>query len=644
MVMTAQATASRGSPALQNHLLHRISAGVFFGWTLLMLLPVVPVIGPDPRERSWSFLLHEAFLWRLDFGRDFVFTYGPLGFITGDFHPATYLLALGTWTLILAAYAASLWHLTARSSDSSVIATALLFLIVAFTAYWPPATVLLLLPGIIYFVIRDPEAPALLRHSLAVALALVALTKFSVFSLVFVAIGAAAAEKLSRRSFPVEIVTFATALAAFWVVTGQALTSFVPYVRNSLELSAGYADAMQIPPPRFHDPLLPFVLSSLLFWVGSSALEMRRDRLRGLVFAAATAAMHLINLKGAFVRPDRTHTTAGYLVLALMQVAYWGSIRGELQWRTVYRTVAQVLAAAGLAVALAICFDFPSGGGVGVLLDQPSIAYERARVAMQFSTDRSEAKASFDAWMARMRESYPLRRIHGGADAMPSLQPVLIAHGVTLAMRPVFESYVAYTPGLQRLNVQRLRGSKAARTILFDVWPADDRFPASEDGASWPDLASRYDVTGTSGRFLVLERRARPRQTSMRLLTRIAGRIGEPVRIPPATGPVFMSAGVTRSAGGAVRNAVYRSEPLRITAVTASGTKSWRLVAGCAESGFVVSPLIENREDFAAFVRGWSGRPVISIAVDTADASGRRDWDREIRFAFYEMSDVAPSR
>ena len=41
-------------------------------------------------DDAWIQMLHMAFVERLQFGRDIVFTFGPWGFLYGGYHPATH--------------------------------------------------------------------------------------------------------------------------------------------------------------------------------------------------------------------------------------------------------------------------------------------------------------------------------------------------------------------------------------------------------------------------------------------------------------------------------------------------------------------------------------------------------------------------
>jgi hypothetical protein len=65
----------------------------------LRFLPIPPHFPSAELDASWRSALHYAAINRFAWGRDLVFTTGPLGFLfTGMFWPQTYLQMLGYWT------------------------------------------------------------------------------------------------------------------------------------------------------------------------------------------------------------------------------------------------------------------------------------------------------------------------------------------------------------------------------------------------------------------------------------------------------------------------------------------------------------------------------------------------------------------
>src|SRR4051812_1810518 len=62
----------------------------------------VPLVQRDPETQwlGWMYALNIAHIKGLAFGRDVMFTYGPLGFAWIGYHPATFALLVAFWTVV----------------------------------------------------------------------------------------------------------------------------------------------------------------------------------------------------------------------------------------------------------------------------------------------------------------------------------------------------------------------------------------------------------------------------------------------------------------------------------------------------------------------------------------------------------------
>ena len=85
----------------------------------------------------------------------------------------------------------------------------------------------------------------------------------------------------------------------------------------------------------------------------------------------------------------------------------------------------------------------------------------------------------------------PDLQVHCSADVYPLSQTAVLASGLTCQPRPVFQSFSAYTPKLAEMSAAHLRSERVPDHILFDVWSIDDRFAARDDSLSSPDLEDR---------------------------------------------------------------------------------------------------------------------------------------------------------
>jgi hypothetical protein len=174
-----------------------------------------------------------------------------------------------------------------------------------------------------------------------------------------------------------------------------------------------------------------------------------------------------------------------------------------------------------------------------------------------------------------------------------------IAHGLRPTSRPVFQSYSAATPALAERNAAWLRGPEAPPAVLFDVWGLDGRLPAFDDGLSWLELLTRYDVVDTSPGMLVLRRAAFPRHYAMSPPSESTIRMGEPVPILSLPGQLMWARlEVQPTLAGRLLAALYKLPPIALEVRERGQWQTFRLVTS-ARAGFLLSPIVTDRATFA---------------------------------------------
>jgi hypothetical protein len=205
------------------------------------------------------------------------------------------------------------------------------------------------------------------------------------------------------------------------------------------------------------------------------------------------------------------------------------------------------------------------------------------------------------------------------------------------------QSLVAYTPELQELNAAFLRSeaslpgmgerSRPPAKILFQLAPIDDHLPAMEDGRSWPELLTRYDVAEVQWSFVLLKRAAAPRPWRLEPLADLPLRFGETLPLAGMTNTSGASAlwatlDINKTLLGAIASALYKPPTLWLSVFTRDGAcVRYRVAPGMAASGFVLSPVVQNPKGFAELARG-GGLPdladkrVEAVALTAETGSG----------------------
>ena len=213
------------------------------------------------------------------------------------------------------------------------------------------------------------------------------------------------------------------------------------------------------------------------------------------------------------------------------------------------------------------------------------------------------------------------------------------------------QSYSAWTPELAEMNAAFLRGEHAPENILFSIYPIDGRFPAGDDGLSWPDLLTRYDVVSTTTNgFLLLKRSAAPRSFQKILLQDSVIAFDSPAPVPSAhDGPIWAEIQINQSTFGKILSALYKPPQVSLQVATADGRVwTYRLIPGIARAGFLVSPFIGDTRSFARLAApnhadALDGLQVTSLAVFVGDNAGPGPcFQAPIRMRLYRLEFSAP--
>jgi hypothetical protein len=202
--------------------------------------------------------------------------------------------------------------------------------------------------------------------------------------------------------------------------------------------------------------------------------------------------------------------------------------------------------------------------------------------------------------MTEIRSKNPLPELAGAVDAYPHDDAVALAYGLDLRPRPVFQSYMAYTPRLARANADFLLSADAPEWILFRISTINGRLPALDDATSWPRLMTRYRVTAEAGAYAVLQRRQRPLSWHLEQLAHVDTTTGSTVAVPPASdGPIWARIDVETTRRDALVGALLVPPVIGVGVALSDGKQfTHRLVPALAREGFLLSPLVENTADF----------------------------------------------
>jgi hypothetical protein len=596
--------------ALTNTLAKWLAAATSLVFAFSRFLPSGHAGGYSLVDDSWIQMLHMAFAERLQFGRDLVFTFGPWGFLYGGYNPATYSISVIVWAVLAAVFWWAAWRVVTHFFKNPLVCWLWMMAFIGLASISPflnmdvrlTAWPLLLL--LLHFSLEERPF-TVIQAMLVVSLGLVSLIKHSIFTIAVVTVLIIAADNVLRqRRFPWIMLAFAGSVLFFWVLAGQQLTWFGVSLRGASEIVTGYTEAMMWQQPTDKVDIVRFWEVAIAVGALVGYVVCKRHRFFGLLPLLGFAFILFAAFKHGYVRHDGHEVAATNLLLLaafLWLPAAWCLVWQRSRWLVPAVLLPLIFAAPLASLSLK---RYASVGLFSVLAQQLSVRnlLEPAKIFRQFLEDRQHSFRLYKAYAAILRAAFPNLNIHGTADIYPLSQTLALPQGLTCRPRPIFQSYSVYTPRLAEMNAAHLRSDRAADHILFDVWTIDGRFASQDDSLSWPELLTRYDIKRMAGQYILMEKSVTPRQYELTPISERVARFDEGIEIPSMIGgPIWVRIDIRRSFWGKVVAMLYRPAAVSLSVSSRSGRGySGRLLSAVARTGFLLSPVIENRQSFFA--------------------------------------------
>lgn len=601
----------------------------------VLYVPLAPRLPTPGLDASWMYALNEGIARHLVFGRDIVFTFGPLASAyTRQFHPATLsimdissaLIALSMWAGVLLAFARR-WALS-------------FLLIIVVIAPFEIRDAAFTMPEFLFFVacvrVSLPEQDAYHLPVNSRTVMLLALASLSIGLVPLVKgsfAGVAATQALlgiiallcGRRLHIAALVVVvpAVAMIAAWTWCGQPVEALPAFFIAQSPIISGYAEAMSYPGPK--GAVAYYVIASVIL----TACIWRTWKLPRLFRAIAmlgTVLYLFISFKAGFIRQDAHTIIAGG---ALLLVTIWAASLVNVRTAIVLMAISAICAYSVL----------PRQYSPRALRDVSIESYRSMVGAALHPPTPDDLRAAFRAANQAIAAQSPLPKTLGTVDVYPDDLSTIFANGLTWSGRPVFQSYSAYTPVLEAANAQHLLGATAPDTVFFEIAPIDGRLASLEEASSWPILRSRYAISEVGPRYIVMKRQRPVVLADPTLLSEGPFLLNAPIPVPHSDQPVLAKVGIGQSLAGRVLSTLFRSPTMQIELTLDNGTVvTRRYIPAMGTTGFIVSPFVESNESFVRLAKDDANQLRVTSVRFVSNTPWF--WTRQFRVEFLGLGPV----
>ena len=594
---------------------------------------------PSPSlDSSWSGALAYLFVHRFHAGTDYVFTYGPLGFLlTAYFDPRTFWMK---WLFEVLLKGIVVWEIARLARVVGSPARACVPLLVAAGAF-----AFAIYPGFVYttdafaylvFVVLA-AAPAVDRkYSLpraAVTVAIVAVLSLAKSTLTVLALPAVVLCALrfaaqGRPAIQSPALWFPAVWLALWFAAGQGIRNIVPFFAGSAAVASGYAEAMATSYQAYRNEAIPVAVAAVALLGFLVALRIQADawqeskidkretviRIGYLLFLAAVA---LIAWKHGWTRGGN-HSLIFLLTLASAAAFVFAVLPAGA--KPLARN-----AVLGGAAALALLSAWRGDEGwFQTSAKHPPLLAPAASVFNPAGTF-----ARMNAELDANRRAFALPRIKaavGGASVgeWSYEQNALLLNGLNYRPQPSLQGYSDYNAALQARDIAFWASDAAPEYLLFKNETIDLRYPTLDGGTAWAAMLLRYYPVLTEEGFLLMRRRAPVHsldtlRTGLPDARAVTAAMGQPIAVPPAPlgSLVLARITVTPTLVGRLRALLFKPAEvyLQVTVEGSDQPVAALMPPIMAGTGFVLSPLMRDGNAVLSAYRGEPGIRITQIRV-----------------------------
>jgi len=605
-------------------------------------------------DGSWAVAIHLAKKFHLEFGRDFVYTYGPLAFLRIRFP-----IAMSKWVLLLwdTYYLYILFTGFSLFMRQHFRPGPLLFLccVVFIGQGWEVEKwYLMLLYFFLISFLNQPDRLVYLFHAAVLALLCFYIKVNSglidIGILVMVITYAVATKKLSRKTY----VLFVASFAATLVLSARLLhTDLLHYLVSSWYLLRDYEDVMYLPllgklgeSAPWLAAIFFFVLISCYIFVVIKAFSGRYRPEKGdaAITYLLVAAGVFLWYKNGFVRADGGHIfqffdMAGPLTLFLY--VYTPDMLG--------RKVVAVFCWALLFIAvlsLTILPESPFPGRMEKLVTLRLFSAKAGNIAGYFrgigEFDRERARIdSFSSGLNAFKNAVGDHT----TDIIPTEVSLIYTNGLRYAPRPVIQSYVAYDKYLDLINYNDYLSPRAPDYVFFTLEGTNDRFAWFDESRIKLALLARYQPVTMIGDQLLLKKQDPSRQMIPLREDTVDAEMDRDIPIGKGPGLQFTRILVDRNWWGKLRTFIYQPPELNMDLTLEDGEiRHLRLLKPELEDGIILNKYVNSTQEFRLFLLsdGRINPNVRSVRIVASGVGGYRPKVTMINtwYAFEEKSPV----
>jgi len=566
-------------------------------------------------DNSWCLGLNWGSNIGAKWGKDILFTYGPLyhfsGHIIPDFYsPKAYLLIQIGLNLFYSVIKAGVVLLFYRRANSSYKMYAAIFSLVVmllcpveyieFIVFFA----VLLLCDSFYELYENNliiNRRLVINNVLAPLLLVIAqYTKFSFFNIAIVLLVLFIILYLFRHKYKI-ITIFAGSYVFFsillWIISGQNIKYLFKYIYTGLQFSSGYTPAMNI---HFIDSNIFNIFVFAFIIIGSFLIMLlyfaKKKKYLYFIICFFISPQIFLLFKESFVRADghayvfMSNIPVIALYFLFVSVLFLSAPKSQSKFSYI-NPPHYVIIAAILVILTSI-------NVANVKFLPKNDAYQILKFYQNYKERIKEQKNKIFKHYSNFNELIDYIDTNEKTDIFPYDISLLYAYDLNWQPRPVIQSYTNYTPALDKLTAGHFLTEKAPDKLIYTPMTIDGRYALFDEPETFRTVLLNYSSIANNNSYLILGKNKQVNTVKEEICT-VTARKGEIIEVPYCEDAyVFMEIDWDFNFFGKLANFFFKTTYANIELQLADGTKpGYRFVHKNGRNGLFVSKYVSNTQE-----------------------------------------------
>jgi hypothetical protein len=609
--------------------------------------------GLDP---SWILALNWVKNTGAQWGKDFIFTYGPLyhfaGYAVPDFYsPKTYLLIqIGInlfYSVIKVGVVFLFYH---RTNSSYKIFSAILSGTVMLLCVFSPLElitfiIIMLLCDSFHKLIENGitinKRPVINNILASLLLVITQYAKFSFFNIAAVLLVLLSILYIFFRKYKIAVIftgSYIIFSILLWVVSGQNIKNLFGYIYTGLQLSSGYTPAMKI---HFTDftifNIFVFAFITIgVFVIMLIYLFLKKEKHIFFLYFLISPQLFLL-FKESFVR------AAGHAYSYISNIPL---IALYLLFVSVLFPVSKQqnklfgINMSHCVIIMAMVVIFISMSNVNVRLLPNNYVWQIISNDIHYNNNVEATKQHIRNQYGNYNELAKYINTNEKTDIFPWDISLLYSYDLNWQPRPVIQSYANYTTALDKLTAKHFLTEKAPDKLIFTPMTIDGRYALFDEPETFRTVLLNYSSVVNNSSYLILGKNKQINPVSMEEIYIVTARTGELIEVPFCDDAyVFMKVDWDYNLFGKFANFFFKTSFAYIELYLTDGSnRVYRFVHKTAGNGLFVSKYVSNTQELMQVFDKDFTPDITSVRILGRSLFYKRD----VKVNFYKIKDNRP--